>query len=229
MQNFIQKIAICGVMILSISACSDNNDSPASETYGFSVQIINMTHAQPLSPPVAMLHTKSFKFWSIGEAASLALEKMAEGGNGSDLLALQPANPQFEATAAVLPGMDVEFTLQTADATQLYLSIAGMLINTNDGFSGVNSIELGSLTKGQTRVYHTYTYDAGTEFNSELPGTLPGPADGGEGFNPEQDDVTSVVTLHSGVVSADDNFNESTLGAADKFDNPTLRIIVTAL
>jgi len=229
MHNMIQKIAISSAMVLSIFACSDNNNTPANETYRFSVQIINMTNAQPLSPPVAMLHDKNFNFWRIGEPASLALETLAEGGSGSDLLALQPGNPQFEATEAVPAGEDVEFILQTSDAEQLYLSVASMLINTNDAFSGVNSIELDSLTEGQTRVYDTYAYDAGTEFNSELPGTLPGPADGGEGFNEDRDDVTSVVTLHGGVVSADDSFNESTLSAADKFDNPTLRIIVTAL
>jgi len=203
MQNIIQKIALCGVMILSIFACSDNNDSPANETYSFSVQIINMTYAQPLSAPVAMLHDKSFKFWRIGEPASLTLETLEEGANGSGLPALQPVNPQFEAVDAVPAGGNVVFTLQTTDATQPYLCVAGMLINPNDAFSGVNSIELDGLSEGQTRVYNTYAYD--------------------------RDDVTSVVTLHGGVVSANDNFNESTPSAADKFDNPTLRIIVTAL
>jgi len=230
MQNFIPKIAIFTALALSIAACSDSNTPPeTTETHSFSVRVINMTNAQPLSPPVAMLHSNNFNFWSIGEPASVALEVMAEGGDGSALLALQANNPQFIASEAVFPGMDVEFTIETSDASQLYLSVAGMLINTNDAFSGVNSIELDDMVAGQTRVYNTHSYDAGTEFNSELSGSLPGPADGGEGFNADRDDVTSVVTLHGGVVSADDDFADSTLTGADKFDNPTLRIIVTAL
>jgi len=228
MTNIIQTLTLAGVLALSISACSDNAN-PTPETHAFSVRIINMTNSQPLSPPVAMLHNDSFKFWAVGESASLALEQMAEGGDGSALLALQSTNPQYQAAGAVPPGQEVEFSIETTDVSQLYLSIAGMLVNTNDAFSGLNSIELADMVAGQTRIYNTHAYDAGTEFNSELSGTLPGPADGGEGFNAARDDVTSVVTLHSGVVSADDNFANSTLTGADKFDNPTLRIIVTAL
>ena len=103
------------------------------------------------------------------------------------------------------------------------------LVNTNDGFSGVNGIELDGLSTGQSAVYFTAVYDAGTELNSELAGTIPGSANGGEGFNAARDDVTSVVTLHPGVVTATEGFSNSTLSEANKFDNPALRIEVTAL
>ena len=209
--------------MLTLSACEQ---SPMQE---YSINITNLTHAQPISPPVAMLHKKKFSFWSVGEEASESLEVMAEGGDGSGLLALKPENPQYQGSAPLFPGESVEFTLQTHRDKLKNLSIAGMLINTNDAFSGVNSIELVDLEEGQSSVYYTYTYDAGTEFNSELSGTIPGPADGGEGFNAARDDVTQVVTYHGGVVSADDNFADSTLSGDDRFDNPTLRIVVTAL
>jgi len=119
--------------------------------------------------------------------------------------------------------------LKTRGESKNSLSIAGMLVNTNDGFSGLNGVELSEIEPGHISVYYAYAYDAGTEFNSELTGTIPGPADGGEGFNAERDDVTSVVTLHGGVVTAEDDFANSTLNYADKFDNPVLRIEVTAL
>jgi len=217
-------------IVLTLAACSSsNNNDEVTVTQQYSVRITNLTNAQPLSPPVAMLHDSSFSFWKIGDAASVALEMMAEGGDGSALLALASTNPQHQSTAPIGPGASDEFMLETDDATLNLLSVAGMLVNTNDAFSGLNSIELSALTSGQTSVFLTHAYDSGTEVNSELAGTMPGPADGGEGFNAERLDVTGVVTLHGGVVTADDNLVGSALSEAEKFDNPTLRIEVTAL
>ena len=195
----------------------------------YSISVTNLTHAQPLSPPMAMLHRENVKLWSIGEIASLELEQMAEGGDAGPLLAKYPHNPQFQGSAALLPGETLEFKLKSPFRAINRLSIAGMLVNTNDAFSGVNALELDPLHKGQTTVYYASAYDAGTEFNGELTGTIPGPDDGGEGFNADRDDVTSVVTAHGGIVSNADNFNESTLSEASRFDNAVLRITVTQL
>ena len=220
--NTLFNISLAGAMLLFLSAC----DHKPQE---YSISITNITHAQPLSPPVAMLHGKNFRLWEIGESASEAMEVMAEGGDGSGLLKLRRNNPQYHAESPLLPGSSIEFTLFTLRNNIKFLSVAGMLVNTNDGFSGLNAIELETLQPGHKRVYYTRVYDAGTEFNSELAGSIPGPADGGEGFNAARDDVTGVVTLHSGVVSADDQFAGSTLSGAEKFDSPALRIVVTAL
>jgi len=195
----------------------------------YSISVTNLSNGQPLSPPVAMLHKAKFSFWQLGKTASDALELMAEGGDGSELLALKHNNPQYHANSPIPPGETAVFTLEARNKNFAYLSVAGMLVNTNDAFSGLNSVELSDLQSGQTSVFYTHTYDAGTEFNSEHAGTIPGPADGGEGFNAERDDVTNVVTLHGGVVSADDDYADSILSEADRFDNPVLRIVVTAL
>lgn len=224
------KILSSMAVLLALTACSDNNDDMNNmDQQSYRIKITNLTNAQPLSPPVAMLHDDSFSFWTIGEAASVALETMAEGGDGSGLLALKASNPQHADTAALAPGASTEFTLDMDDSSDSYLSVAGMLVNTNDAFSGVSSVDLGSLQSGQQLSIYSYAYDAGTEMNTEAAGTIPGPADGGEGFNAARDDVTSVVTLHSGIVSMDDNYATSTLSEADRFDNPTLHIEVFAL
>lgn len=217
------KTAAACAMLMSLAAC----DPRIQQEY--SISITNMTHAQPLSPPVAMIHRDGFSFWNVGKKASEALERMAEGGDGSALLNLRSNNPQYQGDAPVFPGESIEFTLHSRPGNLNKLSITGMLVNTNDAFSGINAVELAGMESGQSNVYYSHAYDAGTEFNSELAGTIPGPADSGEGFNTARDDVTSVVTFHGGVVSADDNFADSTLSGADKFDNPVLRIVVTAL
>jgi len=227
MKNFTHKTLLFSSLIFALSACSDSDDNVDNQMYR--IKITNLTNAQPVSPPVAMLHSDSVSFWKIGEAASVALETMAEGGDGSALLALNAANPQHADSAALVPGASTEFTLEMEHSTDNHLSIAGMLVNTNDAFSGISAIKLDDIEPGQQMTFFSYAYDAGTEMNTETAGTIPGPADGGEGFNAMRDDVTQVVTFHSGVVSADDNHATSTLTEADKFDNPTLRIEVFAL
>jgi len=233
MKKFNYKIFLAGACAIALSACSNDDDmvhmDDANQMYR--IKITNLTNSQPLSPPVALLHDATVNLWKIGEAASVALEQMAEGGDGSALLALHANNSQHAETAALVPGASTEFTLEMTSMSDNLLSVAGMLVNTNDAFSGLNSIALDALQAGQSSVYFTRAYDAGTEFNSELAGTIPGPADemAGGGFDAARDDVTSVVTLHSGIVSEQDGFSASTLSQADKFDNPTLRIEVFAL
>ena len=209
---------------LSLGAC-DIKHGPQE----YSVSITNLTHAQPLSPPAALLHRSSFSAWAIGGTASEALEYMAEGGDASELLALQPHAVSYSADAPLLPGETTQFTLSTRNRLHTRLTLAGMLVNTNDAFSGIDAMELDTLESGHTRVVHTYALDAGTEANSELAGTIPGPADGGEGFNAVRDDVTSVVTAHGGIVSQDDGHSASVLTEAHRFIGPVLRVEITAL
>jgi hypothetical protein len=220
---------LASTLVLALSACSNNDDDPVMTSQTYRISITNLTHAQPLSPPAALLHDDTFSWWSIGGTASTALEMMAESGDGSALLALAAQNPQHHDSAVLLPGASSEFTLTMTVGSQNRLSLVGMLVNTNDAFSGLNSIDLESLAPGQNAVYYSHVYDAGTEMNSELAGTIPGPADGGTGFDAARDDVTTVVTLHGGVVSSDDGLSTSILSGAHKFDNAALRIEVTAL
>lgn len=215
-------VVLMAATLTGLQGCHHNEQA-------YQISVTNITHGQPLSPPVAILHKANVSFWQVGEAATEAIERMAEGGDTSSLVALADASPYHQSDAVIAPGATQQFTLSSQRRSFNRLTLMGMLVNTNDAFSGINGIELNKLKPGQTAVYYSHSYDAGTEFNSELPGTIPGPADGGEGFNAARDDVTSVITLHGGVVSADDAFSASTLSAADRFDNPSLRIVVTAL
>jgi len=230
MKNSLSTILLSGALALSLASCSNDDDVvivPSSTTY--KVSITNLTNFQPLAPAVAILHDSSTaSWWSIGTAASTALEKMAEGGDGSELLTLSPANPQHKSSAVLLPGSTEEFTITSSDSSDFLLSLAGMFVNTNDAFSGLNAVNVSAIAKGQSKTYYTNAYDAGTENNSEAAGTIPGPADGGEGFNAARDDVTSVVTYHSGVVTTAD-FAGSTLSESEKFDNATLKIVISKM
>ena len=63
--------------------------------------------------------------------------------------------------------------------------------------------------------------------DDEAPGTIPGPADGGEGFNAARDDDADRVSMHGGVVSAMDGLITSVLTEQHRFDNPVVGVSVT--
>lgn len=207
----------------------DSDDEPVAASYR--VSITNLTAAQPLSPPLLVLHEGDFQFFEIGSPATPGFEEMAEGGSTTLLQAEAEADDGVVSTVAgsapIGPGGSDDFTI-TADVSQqtVGLSLAGMLVNTNDAVSGVNAVDISNLAIDESLFLNAIAYDAGTEANSEAAGSIPGPADGGEGFNALRDDRADQVTMHSGVVTSDDGLMTSVLTDIHRFLNPTLRITI---
>ncbi|PHR57334.1 MAG: hypothetical protein COA44_06440 [Arcobacter sp.] len=188
----------------------------------YEVRVTNLTNFQPISPVGLTLHEKGQKFFTIGQASSLDLEKLAEGGDNSGLLG--QGRTSASTSGPVLPGETAVLTIRKEFGV-FELSVFGMLVNTNDAFTGLNSVSIENMQVGDIKTMTTNAYDAGTEANSEAPGTIPGPADGGEGFNGERDDV-NVVRMHSGVVTKDDGLSTSVLTSQEKFDNPVMKVVI---
>ncbi|GLX82609.1 spondin domain-containing protein [Thalassotalea eurytherma] len=229
------KLGMVSSMLLILSACSDSDNdlpevtpppTPEPVIYSFEVSVTNLTYAQPLSPIAVVLHDEGNLF-SLGETASEALEIMAEGGDNSELLALSVALATGSSEDVLMPGTSTMVEVMIEDMMPSNISLATMLVNTNDAFTGVNARSIADLAVGESISLLTSSYDAGTEANSEMMGTIPGQADGGEGYNAERDDVLDMVTMHSGVVSVDDGLTSSVLTQAHKFDNPTMRVVIT--
>jgi hypothetical protein len=220
-------IALAG----TLAACSDSNDNdestplPEPISYTFTVEVSNLTAGQPFSPIAVIAHTEG-SLWKIGEPATTALERMAEGGDNSVLLQFGSAIANISSEAPVAPGTQTTLTLTTDSLEALKLSLSTMMVNTNDGFTGLNAMDVSSLAVNETLTHFTLAYDAGTESNSESSGTIPGPADGGEGFNEARDDV-NVVAMHPGVVSQHDGLTRSVLNSEHKFDNPLAKVVIT--
>lgn len=227
------KSLIILVLSASLAACgdSDNNEVEVTDpvmpvmSYEFTVQVTNLTNAQPLSPIAAIAHSEGM-LWQIGEPASAALELMAEGGDNSELLATDFAMASSSAESPLPPGEQVTLMLSTEQLDSLKISLATMLVNTNDAFTGLNAIDVSSLAVNESLSRTSFAYDAGTEANSEAQGTIPGPADSGEGYNEMRDDINRVA-MHPGVVSQDDGLTNSVLTSQHKFDNPVARITIT--
>lgn len=227
------KSLIILALSASLAACgdSDNNEVEVTDpvmpvmNYEFTVQVTNLTNAQPLSPIAAIAHSEGM-LWQIGEPASAALELMAEGGDNSELLATDFAMASSSAESPLPPGEQVTLMLSTEQLDSLKISLATMLVNTNDAFTGLNAIDVSSLAVNESLSRTSFAYDAGTEANSEAQGTIPGPADSGEGYNEMRDDINRVA-MHPGVVSQDDGLTNSVLTSQHKFDNPVARITIT--
>ena len=231
--HFPRALGLSALVVLGLSACGSDNTKPTGATvdtpepvqYRYQVTLTNLTQAQPLSPIAGVLHQQG-QFWRIGEPASGALEALAEGGDNSALLAKTEVIAHYGGEASISPGHTDEFTLSVEDVADSKLTLATMLVNTNDAFTGVNAVDLTPLAAGQSISLYGHGYDAGTEGNSELAQFIPGPAGMGEGFNAIRDD-TNFVALHPGVVSADDGLAQSALGAQHRFDNPVIKVVIT--
>jgi hypothetical protein len=187
--------------------------------------VINLTTAQPMSPLAVVLHTEG-ELWKIGEMASASLEKLAESGDNSEVLAEAMVLSGKSGAGILAPGMREMVDVNIEDTMPTHFSLATMLVNTNDAFTGTTAIDISNLAVDESISLLTSSYDSGTEKNSELMATIPGPAAGGEGYNEMRDDV-DYVAMHPGVVSKDDGLTQSVLTQDHRFDNPTLSITIT--
>lgn len=208
----------------------------------YTVEIQNLTRGTYLTPLVVAAHDSSASLFTAGSAASDNLQIMAEGGDISGLMAdLTAANATVVGNPAeglLAPGAATTATLNTDDAMDnMYLSLAAMMLPTNDGFAAINGMMLpseGSMT------YTAYAYDAGTEANDEMrgggaPGTpgfpVPAPLEAMIGMNGTgiTAEAEGYVHIHRGVIGDMD----ATAGASDinaathRWLNPVLKVTVT--
>ncbi len=131
----------------------------------YTVIIENLTTGQPFTPPVLVAHSSGLDLWESGTAASPELQEIAENGNADPMVALLKASSDVSAytvgSGPVRPGHSVSLTIEIGAGDSF--SWVAMLICTNDGFAGIDSLTLeASGSKGGTGAY-----DAGTEINTE--------------------------------------------------------------
>jgi hypothetical protein len=155
----------------------------SAQTAQYEVTIMNLTPGQTFTPQLVMTHSSDFSLFELGQPASVALEILAEGGDTS-AVATDAANYATEVqTIGVLLGPGEESsTIISGPRVRGFLTVAAMMIPTNDNFIAATNVRLpkrGSLTTMLSG------YDAGTEENDQNCMNIPGPRCGGEGYSPE--------------------------------------------
>lgn len=219
-----------------LQACSDDDNIPMTplplpEMASFNVTVANLTNAQPLSPVAVIAHHSGYAVFAVGSAASAGLEEMAEGGDNTTLLADADSEVMVVVSASggapIGPAGSetVSIDLLNSDRAGLRISVASMLVNTNDAFTSLNtSVE--TMAIGDMLTFDSVAYDAGTEADTESAADIPGPAGGGAGFDAARDDQADRVSMHNGIVSQDDGLATSDLTEQHRFDNPVARISI---
>eukprot|EP00903_Cladosiphon_okamuranus_P004405 g4403.t1 len=229
-----------GIAAVAVVACGSNGSdgtdddvTPPAATQSFELRVVNLTANQPFSPIAAIVHTSDYAVFRVGEPASLGLEVLAEGGDNADLLTEAEADAGVMATATAENPLDpgatetLLLTLEEDQLANLLLSGVTMLVNTNDAITAITGVSLADMEVGDTLTLNAIGYDTGTEANTEFVGSIPGPADGGEGFDDARDDIANEVRMHSGVITANGGLGDSRLTDIHRWDNPVARFSVT--
>ncbi len=226
MRKRVMAIVAGAIAVLLMVALAIATASAQEMTY--SVSIENLTEGQPFTPPVLIAHPASMDLFEPGDAASNEIAQLAENGNGDPLVAL--ANGAGATVVAhdapIMPGERA--TLSITAASGSYLSAAFMLICTNDGFSGLDSL---MLPASGSQTVETNAYDAGSEQNTEDFADIVPPCQGligvmsddeGTGMSNPALAEGGVITMHAGIQGGTD------LTVADHgWTNPVARITVS--
>ena len=193
---------------------SDNNTQ-------YEITVTNLTRGQSFTPILVATHKAGVSLFTEGAPASPELALLAEGGNTAPLAAVLAANPNVLDSATIpgllAPGKSVTVKIKMGDGFA-NISMAAMLVPTNDGFFALNGVP-GPKGKKMLSV-ESPAYDAGSEPNDELCASIPGPVCRGEGATPN-DGGEGFVHIHAGIHGI------GNLPAADRdWRNPVARITI---
>jgi hypothetical protein len=205
------------------------------------VEVTNLTNAIYFTPLLVAMHDRNTHLFELGIPASEHLQAMAEGGDLSGLISdLQITGHSYvenPASGLLAPGASAQAVFNTTRRGERRLSIVGMLLPTNDGFVGADSIEL-PKHRG-TYTYYLYGYDAGTEANDEIitgggaPNTPGIPADpgmnaGSGGIASVGPDYNQTVHIHRGNIGDRDPLGgDSDLDARiHTWQGPVAKVVV---
>ena len=186
---------------------TETQPAPTPEPQVFSITLTNLTTGEPgmggqiFSPPIFAAHPAGVKIYEVGEKAEPYMVALAEGGDVSALKALADAAGANSVVAdgMVLPGASVT-VMVSADAMNSALSLATMLVSTNDAFIGVADLSLyDEAGMPITTTLNLVSYDAGSEQNTERGTDIPGPV----GLSAEEDppDTNNRVPTEDGVIT----------------------------
>ncbi len=210
----------------------------------FTVTVKNLTNGIYFTPILITAHDGDTRLFETGSPASEELQAMAEGGDVSGLVNMVGGEDRdtavyFHPNGNLLPpgGITGDIHFNTNRTRNRFLSLTAMLLPTNDGFVGLDSLRIPRVPG--TYRYYLFGYDAGTEANDEIvngggapnvPGIPVAPGgDAGTGGSGVADfDSNATVHIHRGVIGDTDPFGgDSDLDSSiHRWLNPVAEIII---
>ena len=202
-----------GILLLVVAAMGLVLVPTASASHGartYTVTITNDTGGQPFTPPLASTHRERADMFDPGKQATEGVQEIAENGNLGPAIAEREANngvadvvvgfPDPMNPGPLPPSGTTTFEI-TSEPGARWFSFVAMLICTNDGFTGVDTVKLPKKV-GDVHQAPLNAYDAGTEANTENlsdlvpPCAAPAPGTGASNSNLAQ---MGVITHHGGI------------------------------
>lgn len=184
----IKSLQTIGLASLSIALLSSSVAIAGNDSDHYDVTITNLTRSQIFTPILVTSHKRNaFRLFTLGDTASDELAALAEGGATGPLTTLLENNERVldvtDSGGLLMPGKSVTVTVAAGHGAKK-ISLASMMIPTNDGFIALNDVK--APKDGKSVTYWSPGYDAGSEPNDELCANIPGPDCGGVGGSPDE-------------------------------------------
>lgn len=161
---------IVGVALLGIARVA------VAQVVHYEVTITNLTRGQTFTPILVASHQAGLTLFRLGAPASRPLAILAEEGDTGPLTTRLQARPKVREVVnsggLLAPGASATVLVE-APGRFNHISVASMLIPTNDAFFALNGVQ-GPSDNDVLRLFSP-AYDAGSEVNDELCASIPGP------------------------------------------------------
>lgn len=220
-------LALAAGLLFGATARADNDGDDDRHYRGarYEVTLTNLTRGQHFTPLLVASHRKNVRLFEPGKPARPELETLAEEGSTAPLAAALAVTPGIgqvvTGNGLTDPGASVTLIVE-ARRGQGHLSLAAMMIPSNDAFVALNGVP---LPRGKAMTTTALAYDAGTERNDELCASIPGPnfveCGGSGGGGAPTGGEEGFVHVHSGMHGIGD-FD----AAMRDWRNPVARISV---
>ena len=211
-------LALASAAAIVPATVSAGHSGSSTSTYRITIENLTPGGSQPLSPVGTVVHHRRADVWSPGQPATAAVAAVAEDAALPIFVDTYSQTPGVRSAtvggaAPIAPGASATFEVEARPGDRL--SLVSMLVNTNDAFTGLDSVRLGR----RHQEFHVRAYDAGTEANNEDPGFIPGPAGGSPGVRDPEGDV---IRHHEGLVGQAGGIDPATYG----WNDPVAHIVI---
>jgi hypothetical protein len=196
-RNLTRRLVLAGLAAAAFGAQATEG------RWTYEVTVTNLTYRQQFTPLLLVTHQPELRLFEAGAPARPELATLAEEGNVAPLRSLLDASAQVTATTAgaglLDPGKTATLRIR-GNPWRDRLSLAAMLIPTNDAFVALNAVPL--PLPGHPGMHTAIAYDAGSEVNDELCSSIPGPMFpecGGSGGGARVGNGEGFVHVHRGM------------------------------